>query len=70
MAFSKAKQDVWVRLVWHMNVPYEPVCYKGYLLFGSENDPVSVSLTFLGTGFSSDQEKVKSPQGRNTKAYN
>ena len=32
-------------------------------LLGSESDPVSV---FLLT-FSSDQEKVKSPKGRNTK---
>ena len=44
MAFSKAKQDVWIRLVWHMDVPQEPVRYKSHLLFGVENDPVSVSL--------------------------
>jgi len=44
MAFSKTKQDVWLRLVWHMDVPQEPVRYKSNLLFGAENDPVSVSL--------------------------
>ena len=40
--------------------------YKSHLLFGLENDPVSVSLTFLGTGFFSDKRKACRRQGETT----
>jgi hypothetical protein len=53
IAFSKPKQDVWVRLVLAMDGQQEPVRYKSNLLFGSESDSVSV---FLLT-FSSDKKK-------------
>jgi len=62
MAFSKAKQDVWIRLVWHRDVPQEPVRYKSHLLFGLENDPVSVSLP----PFFSDKRKACRRQGEIT----
>jgi len=61
IAFSKSKQDVWFRLVLAMDGQQEPVRYKSNLWFGLKSDSVSV---FLLT-FSSDQEKVKSPTGRN-----
>ena len=33
-----------------MDVPQEPMRYKSDLFFGSENNPVSVSLAFLSSG--------------------
>jgi len=42
------------------------VRYKSYLLFGLENDPMSVFLTFLGTGFFSDKRKACRRQGETT----
>ena len=42
-----------------MDVPQEPVRYKSDLLFGSENDPVSVSLP----PFFSDKRKTCRRQG-------
>jgi len=42
------------------------VRYKSYLLFGAENDSVSVFLTFLGTGFFTDKRKACRRQGETT----
>ncbi|WP_298943988.1 hypothetical protein [uncultured Psychromonas sp.] len=49
-----------------MDVPQELVRYKSDLLFGSENDPMSVSLAFLGTGFFSGKRKTCRRQGEIT----
>ncbi|WP_298941380.1 hypothetical protein [uncultured Psychromonas sp.] len=49
-----------------MDVPQESVRYKSDLLFGSENDPVSVSLAFLGSGFFSGKRKPYHRQGEIT----
>tara|TARA_R110001583_G_scaffold4077_8_gene24400 strand:+ start:1157 stop:1522 length:366 start_codon:yes stop_codon:yes gene_type:complete len=62
IAFSKTKQDVWIRLVQAMDGQQEPVRYKSNVLFGSENVPVSVSLP----PFFSDKRKACRRQGENT----
>ncbi|WP_298941379.1 hypothetical protein [uncultured Psychromonas sp.] len=49
-----------------MNVPQESVSDKSDLLFGSENDPVSVYLAFLGSGFFSSKRKRCRRQGEIT----
>jgi len=59
MAFSKDKQDVWLKFIQHKDVLYELVRYKRSLLLGAENDPVSVSLP----PFSSDKRKTCRRQG-------
>ena len=47
IAFSKSKQDVWLRLVLAMDGQQEPVRYKSNLLFGLESDSVSVSFGYF-----------------------
>ena len=49
-----------------MDVPQELVRYKSDLLFGSENDPMSVSLAFLGSGFFSSKIRTCRRQGEIT----
>ena len=66
ITFSNSKQDVCCKFILYMDVQYELVRWERNALFGLESDSVSV---FLLT-FSSDQEKVKSLQGRNTKQWN
>ena len=64
IAFSKAKQDFWLRLVLAKDGQQEPMRYKSNLLFRSESESVCLFLWLLSFGHAKESN---TPKGRKTK---
>ena len=64
IAFSKSKQDVWLRLVLAMDGQQEPVRYKSNLFFGLESESVCLFLWLLSFGHAKESN---TPKGRKPK---